>query len=174
MAWIMKNSAGATLPKRPEHYLTPEMQADITERLFPRYPTKRAVTLPALHMIQEKYGWVPYQAMEEIAALLEIQASEVADTASFYEMYHFEPKGKYVIWVCQSISCELMGEKPLMHAIEKKLGIEAGQTTLDGKFTLMHAECLGSCGTAPVALVNDKLHENLTIDNFSRLLDALP
>ncbi len=174
MAWIMKNSAGTKIPKRPEPYLTAQMQADLTNRVLPRYPTKRAATLPALHMVQEAHGWVPYQAMEEIAAFLEMAASDVADTASFYEMYHFEPKGKYVIWVCQSISCEIMGEKKLMHALEKKLGIEAGQTTPDGRFTLMHAECLGSCGTAPVALVNENLHENLTIDNFGKLLDGLP
>ncbi len=174
MAWIMKNSAGTKIPKRPEPYLTVEMQADLTSRVLPRYPTKRAATLPALHMVQEEHGWVPYQAMEEIAAFLDVAASDVADTASFYEMYHFEPKGKYVIWVCQSISCEIMGEKKLMHALEEKLGIQAGQTTPDGKFTLMHAECLGSCGTAPVALVNEKLHENLTIDNFGKLLDRLP
>ena len=174
MAWIVKNSAGATIERRPEPYLTDAIKARFEAEILPRYPTKRAATLPLLHAVQDETGWLPHQALEEIAAFLDLAASEVYDTASFYEMYFFKPKGKYLILLCQSISCELMGHNELMEKIEHKLGIGAGETTDDGRFTLMHAECLGSCGTAPCGLINDRLHENLTAENFERILDSLP
>lgn len=170
----MKNSAGATIDRRPEPYLDDTLKAELEKTVLPRYPSRRAACLPVLHALQDKYNWLPYQALEETAAFLGVAPSEIADTASFYEMYWTRPKGKYLIMVCQSISCELRGQGELMNRLEKKLGIQPGQTTPDGKFTLMHAECLGSCGTAPCALVNDKLHENLTVENLDRILDALP
>ena len=96
------------------------------------------------------------------------------DTATFYEDFWLKPKGKYLIGVCQSISCELLGQRQLMEKISDKLGISEGETTEDGRFTLITMECLGSCGTAPCALVNETLHENLTVENFEWMLDALP
>jgi NADH-quinone oxidoreductase subunit E len=174
MAWIMKNSAGATVERRPEPYLDEALKAEIEKTVLPRYPTRRAATLPVLHAIQDKYNWVPLQAIEETAEFLGLKASEVADTASFYEMYWTRPKGKYLIMVCQSLSCELLGHHALIEKVKAKLGIEVGQTSADGKFTLMHAECLGSCGTAPAALINDKLYESLTPENLEKVLDALP
>ena len=174
MAWITKNSGTAQITRRPEPYLTQEMMADIEANLLPRYPTRKAASLPVLHRIQDIAGWLPLQAIEEAAAFLKITPTELLDTASFYEMFFLQPKGKYLIWVCESISCELMGHDDVMHAIEKKLGIEAGQTTTDGKFTLMHAQCLGACGSAPCGMINDKLHENMTAGNVAALLDALP
>ena len=173
MAWIVKNSAGMTIDRRAEPYLDDAMKATLEAKVMVRYPSRRAGTLPVLHALQDKIGWLPMQAIEEAATFLGVAASEVLDTASFYEMFSLQPKGKYVIWACQSISCELMGHDEIMHKIESKLGIEPGQTTDDGKFTLMHAECLGSCGTAPCALVNEKLHENMTPETVDQILDAL-
>ena len=174
MAWITKNSAGTVVERRAEPYLDDALKAKLEAETLPRYPTRRAATLPVLHAIQEKHGWLPYQALEEAAAFLGLQPSEVTDTASFYEMFFLQPKGRHILWVCQSISCELMGQPELMHALEEKLGVEAGETTPDGRITLMHAECLGACGGGPCALVNDKLYENITLDNFERVIDALP
>jgi NADH-quinone oxidoreductase subunit E len=174
MAWIMKNSAGMKVEHRAEPYLDDALKAQIEKDILPRYPTRRAATPPVLHAIHDKHNWIPYQAIEETAAFLGLQPSEVLDTASFYEMYWTQPKGKYLVMVCQSISCELRGHEALLEKLEKKLGIEVGQTTPDGRFTLMHGECLGSCGTAPCALVNDTLHEDLTAENFEKVLDGLP
>ncbi len=175
MAWTMKNSAGAPAQEqRAEPYLTDEMKKEFEANLLPRYPTRRAATLPVLHALEDKYGWLPYQALEETAQFLGLTASEVGDTASFYEMFHLQPKGQYLIQVCQSISCELTGHEGIIGAIEKKLGIGLGETTKDGKFTLTHAECLGSCGSGPCCLINDKLYENLTTANIDQILDALP
>lgn len=174
MAWITKNSATMIVERRDEPYLDDAMKAALERDVLPNYPTKMAATLPVLHAVQDKHGWLPEQALEEIAAFLELSPSQVYDTASFYDMFYTRPKGRYLIYLCQSISCELMGQPALQEAICRKLGIEPNQTTDDGKFTLQPFECLGSCGTAPCALVNQKLHENLTIENFSKILDELP
>ncbi len=173
MAWITKNSAGIEIDRRDAPWLDDELKTTLERDVLPRYPNKRAASLPTLHAIQDKHGYLPYQALEEAAAFLEIATAELLDTATFYEEYFLQPHGKYVIWVCQSLSCEIMGQPALLEAIKTKLGIDEGETTPDGKFTLMHVECLGSCGTAPVALVNHKLHENITIENFERVLDGL-
>lgn len=173
MAWITKNSAGTQIDRRDQPYLTDELKQKLEAEVLTRYPTRRAATLPVLHALQEAHGWLPYQAIEEAAAFLGVEASETLDTATFYEEYWLKPHGKYVIWLCQSLSCELMGEGSLTDRVKKKLGIDVGETTEDGKFTLMKVECLGSCGTAPCALVNEKLHENLTIENFEQVLDSL-
>jgi NADH-quinone oxidoreductase subunit E len=150
------------------------MKMDLASTYFHRYPTKRAVLLPALHFIQHRYGWIPTQAMEELAEFLGLAPAEVLDTATFYEEYWLKPKGKYLIAVCRSLACELCGSIDLTRRLKAKLGIELGETTPNGKFTLVEYECLGSCGTAPCALCNDVLHENLTAENVDRVLDGLP
>jgi len=173
MAWITKNSAGMRVAHREVPYLTEDMRRKFETDILPRFPSKQAATLPALHEVQHAYGYIPYQAIEEVATFLEQDAATVLDTATFYEEFFLEPRGKYTVWVCQSLSCELMGQPDLLDAISQKLGIEPGETTDDGRITLMTVECLGSCGTAPVALVNERLHENVTRSNFESLLDEL-
>ena len=173
MAWIVENRR-TSYEKRTEPYLTDEMKAHLSAKYFPRYPTKRAVLLPALHYVQHAYNWIPMQAIEEVAAFLEISPAEALDTASFYEEYWLKPKGKYLIQVCRSLACELCGSKQLTAHCRKALGIEVGETTADGRFTLVELECLGSCGTAPVALVNEVLHENLTVEQLDKVLSELP
>jgi NADH-quinone oxidoreductase subunit E len=174
MAWIMKNSGGAVIERREGPYLDEAMKADLEARILPRYPTRRAAALPVLHALQDRYQWVPHQAIEEAAQFLGLQPAEVLDTASFYEMFWLRPKGKYLVMVCQSISCELCGHHGLLEALRAKLGIDPGQTTPDGKFTLADVECLGSCGTAPCALINETLYEDLTPQKLSGVLDKLP
>jgi NADH-quinone oxidoreductase subunit E len=174
MAWITENRRTAVIEKRSDPYLTDEIKAELSSRYFPRYPTKRAVLLPALHAIQHRYNWIPMQAMEELAEFLELSPAEVLDTASFYEEYWLKPKGKYLIQVCRSLSCEICDSKKLTEHCSQKYGVELGETTADGRFTLVELECLGACGTAPVALVNEVLYEELTTDNFDRILESLP
>ena len=174
MAWIVENRRTQVVEKRPERYLTDDMKIDLATKYFPRYPTKRAVLLPALHAVQHQYGWIPTQALEEVGAFLELPPAEVLDTATFYEEYWLKPKGKYLIAVCRSLSCEICGSNEVTARLKAKLGIELGETTRDGKFTLVEYECLGSCGTAPAALCNDVLHEDITPDSIAALLDRLP
>lgn len=173
MAWITKNSGQMQIDRREQPYLTDQMKQHFEDQIIPRYPTRQAATIPLLHELQEAYNWLPYQAMEEAAAFLGLPASAVLDTATFYEEFFLQPRGKYTIWVCQSISCEIMGNQKLVAKLSDTLGIAPGETTDDGKFTLMNVECIGACGGAPCALVNYKLHENLTVDNVEQIIAGL-
>lgn len=174
MAWIVENRRQRTFEARNEPYLTDALKQRLADKYFPRYPTKRAVLLPALHAVQHEYNWLPMQALEEIATFLELSPAEVLDTATFYEEYWLKPKGKYLIQVCRSLSCEICDSDELTNTCRKRLGIEVGETTADGRFTLVELECLGACGTAPVALVNEALHEELTVDKLNEIIDGLP
>lgn len=172
MAWIVKDSANTQIERRPEPYLTDELKAHFAHEILPRYATKRAALLPVCHEVQHKYGWLPAQALEEIAAFLEIAAVEVLDTVTFYEEFLLKPAGKYMVQICRSIACELCGQKDLSKKCQKKLGIVPGETTDDGKFTLVELECLGACELAPCMLVNEQLHGPLTWEKLEAALDA--
>lgn len=173
MAWIAEDRRQEQVTKG-EPLLTEEMKTHLREKYFPRYPTKRAVLLPALHHVQHEYGWIPTQALQEIAEFLELAPAEVLDTASFYEEYWLKPKGKYLIQVCRSLSCEICDSRKLTDHVMKKYGIDVGETSADGRFTLVELECLGACGTAPVAGINDTLHEELTVEKLQQIIDGLP
>jgi NADH-quinone oxidoreductase E subunit len=174
MAWITENRRTATVERRAEPYLTEELKRSLEAKYFHRFPTKRAALLPVLHAVQHEYNWIPTQAMEEIADFLGLAPAEVLDTATFYEEYWLRPKGKYLIQVCRSLSCEVCGSNELTSFCKSKLGIELGETTPDGTFTLVELECLGACGTAPVALVNEVLHEELTVEKLGQIVAQLP
>lgn len=174
MAWIVKPSATMKIERRSAPYLTEEMKADYRANLLPKYETKLGALVPILHDIQHAHHYIPHQAMEEIAAFLEITPAEVLDTVSFYEEFHTEPVGKYVIGICQSIACEVCGHQKILDHVREKLGIEPHETTEDGKFTLLAMECLGSCDTAPVALVNEDLHEGLSVESLDEIISKLP
>ncbi|MHC4976531.1 MAG: NADH-quinone oxidoreductase subunit NuoE [Planctomycetota bacterium] len=171
MAWTSKPSSTIEIERRAEPYLTESMREAITREILPRYEQARGALLAALHMVQDEHGWLPAQALEEIAEFLELAPGDVLDTASFYEEYWLKPKGRHVIGVCRSIACEFCDHQVVTDACREKLGIELGQTSKDGEFTLVELECLGSCGTAPVALVDHTLHENLTPDKMRRVID---
>ncbi len=171
MAWITKDSAGATVERRDTPYLTDAMKRELTERILPRYEDKKGALLPALHMIQHAEGWIPGQALMEIAEFFGIAPADVLDTASFYEEFWLNPKGRHTIAVCRSIACEFCGHQAVTDACRRKLEIEPGETTDDEQFTLVELECLGSCGTAPVALIDETLHENLTPERMEQLID---
>jgi NADH-quinone oxidoreductase subunit E len=134
--------------------LTEELR-DKIRAYIPRYPSKRAVTLPALHIVHEHFRCVPYRAMAEIAELLEIAPAEVHDTMSFYGFFPQAPIGDVRVWVCRSLSCMLRGGDELLEHACHRLEIEPGQTTKDGKLTVEFAECLGICDYAPAALADD-------------------
>lgn len=146
---------------------------------FPRYETKRAVLLPALHIVQNTLGHISWQAMVEIAKLLEIQPSEVFDTVSFYTHFWTYPKGEKVITACRSISCELMGGTGVLDELKRVLGVEEHGTTSDGRYSLVTEECLAGCDHAPCLLINEKLHKRVKAENVETILadpenDRLP
>jgi len=143
--------------------------------LFPKYPNKRAVTLPALHLVHDTYRAVSKEAIVEIADLLELHPSEVHDTMTFYNFFKDEknPLGKHRVWFCRSISCALRGGEELFEQVCNKYHVHPGEKSGDGKFTVEFAECLGACEGAPCILVNDECHMDMTVESTSKLIDKL-
>lgn len=140
-------------------------------RLREEYPDGQSALLAALSLAQEDYGgWLPEQALDEVAEAMALPVTRVASTATFYTMLHGPSVGRHVIQVCRSVSCFLLGADSLMRHLCDKLGIGLGETTKDGAFTLLEVECLGSCGTAPVIRVGDRLYENLTAEKVDEIL----
>jgi NADH-quinone oxidoreductase subunit E len=135
--------------------------------------TKRSALIPVLREIQNEYGYLSAQSMEEAATMLGISPSSVQNVATFYTMFFTEPAGKHIVWVCRTLSCALRGAEHVEHYMCEKLGIKTGETTPDGKITLMEAECLASCGTAPVMLVDNTLEENLTKARVDQVIQEL-
>ena len=138
-----------------------------------RYPRPRSATIPLLHLAQQQSGYVTNEAMRHIGELVGCTSAEVLGTATFYEMFKFEPVGKYLINICQTMSCALMGGDELMHHAEHHLGIKAGSTTADGLFTLEHAECQAACTEAPTLQVNYRYRFRVTPETFDSLVDDL-
>ena len=137
---------------------------------FDRYETKRAVLLPALHVVQDALGYVPWQAMAEVAELLEIHPSDVIDTISFYTHFWTHPKGEKVITACRSLSCEIMGGAEVLNKLKSQLGIGEHETTSDGKYSLVTEECLAGCDYAPCLLINEKLHKCVKPGDIEKIL----
>ena len=138
-----------------------------------RYPRPKSALIPILHLAQEEHGHVTRQAMVEIAALLDLTPAEVYGTASFYEMFKFEPVGRYCINICTNISCQLLGAWELLEHAERRLGITAGATTDDGMFTIEDVECIAACTEAPALQVNYRYRYRVTHAEFDRLVDEL-
>lgn len=156
-----------------ERVLTDEMVAEI-KAFIPRYPSKQAVTLPALHVVNEKLRYVPLAAVVEIAELLELAPAEVQDTLSFYGYFKQDhPHGKTRAWVCRSISCALRGGEEVLAHMCHKAGIKPGQTTPDGRLTIEYAECLGACEYAPCMLAGEELHKDLTPEKADEFLKSV-
>ena len=143
------------------------------ESLKKVYETHQSALIPALHVAQADQGWLSEETQREVAQLLGLTPQSVRQVVTFYTMFHQKPVGRHMIQVCRNLSCSLLGGQRLQKQIQEKLGIEDGETTQDGRFTYVSVECLGSCGTAPVLMVNDRYHENVTPLEVDRLLEEL-
>jgi len=148
---------------------TPENKRKFDE-LLTRYPVKRSALMPTLALAQEQEGWLHGEAMEYVASLLGLSPAQVHDTASYYTMFAFEPQGKTLIEMCTTLSCTLNGAEGLLQSTCQKLGIEPGQTTGDGKFTVKRVECLAACGGAPAVQINGEWLEHATEADLGRVL----
>ena len=144
------------------------------DALVAKYPEPKAALLPVLWEVQKTKGWIPLEAEDWIARRLGVSAAHVHGCVTFYTMYKQKPSVKYHIQLCTTLSCMLRGSDELLAHLEKKLGIKEGETTADGKFSIVRVECLGSCGTAPMFQLNDTFHENLSLEKVDRLLESLP
>ncbi len=141
--------------------------------LATRYPVSRSAVLPALHIAQQEEGYITQEGLQAVAEVLNLTVDDVESVATFYTMYYQQPMGKKVIKVCNSISCYLRNCDALIEHMEQHLGIQRGETTPDGNFTLLTVECLASCGTAPVLQVNDEFVENVTPEKADQLIEDL-
>ncbi len=152
--------------------LSDKARAEI-QQLKARYPHPNSALLPALALAQEETGWLSPEALEEVAEAMGLSPAQVGSVASFYTMFNRRPVGRYLVQVCTNISCSLLGAEHIVEHLKRRLGIEVGQTTSDGLFTLVEVECLGSCGTAPMMQVNDVYYENLTEERVDQILEEL-
>jgi NADH-quinone oxidoreductase subunit E len=150
-----------------------EENVRLAREIIGRYPKARSATIPLLHLAQEQDGYVTNEAMSHIGELVGASSAEVFGTASFYEMFKFEPVGKYLINICGTMSCALLGAEELMHHAEERLGINMGSTTADGKITLERAECQAACTEAPCLQVNYRYRYRVTPDQLDSLIDDL-
>jgi NADH-quinone oxidoreductase subunit E len=142
-------------------------------RLQGLYPDPRAALLPALHLAQETFGYVSEEVEEYIAGLFSLSPAHVHEVVTFYTMYFRQPRGRHVVAVCHNLSCHLAGAEGILGHLRRRLGIEPGETTEDGRVTLLAVECLCACELAPMLQVDDRYEGNLTPDAVDRLLDGL-
>ena len=150
---------------QPGFRVPPSLEAEIDE-LITHYPQKRSATMMMLHAMQEHFGYISRQAVEWIAARLELQPINVYELVSFYPMFYAKPVGKYHFRICRTLSCALGGSYQVHEHLCRKLGLDplahGPQTTKDGRFTVEFVECLAGCGTAPVVMCNGDYHEAVT------------
>jgi len=158
----------------PVSVLSEDLRQKILAYL-PRYPSKQAVTLPALHVVQDALRCVPLEAVREIADLLDLSPAEVADTMTFYGFFRPEdkPLGKTRLWVCRGLACALRGGEELLSDLCQRLNVRPGQTSADGKVTVEFAECIGVCEGAPAVLIDDAGRGDVTPDRVDALLAEL-
>jgi NADH-quinone oxidoreductase subunit E len=150
-----------------------DVNVSVAKEIIGRYPRPKSALIPILHLAQEQEGWVSTEAMAHIAELLDITPAEVYGTATFYEMFKFEPVGTYCINICSNISCQLLGAWELLEHAEHSLGIKTGGTTGDGMFTLEDVECIAACTEAPALQVNYRYRYRVTHAEFDQLIDDL-
>jgi len=138
-----------------------------------RYPKKDAAMLPVLYLAQREFGYLSPEAIEYVAELMDVSPARVYGVVTFYTMLNMKPIGKYHIQVCRTLPCALVGAEKITTLLKSKLGLQAGETTPDGKFTLSEVECLASCGTGPMMQINDDYYENLSKEKVEEILKNL-
>ena len=137
------------------------------------YPERKSAVMPALHLAQDRHGWLPPEALREIADALDLTPAYVHAVASFYDMYRLEPTGRHEIAVCTNVSCALVGAQAVVESFEETLAISAGETTEDGQFTLRSFECLGGCGWAPVVAVDWRYWHHVKPEDVPEIVEGL-
>jgi NADH-quinone oxidoreductase E subunit len=147
---------------------------DEVQQIKAQYPMEHSAVLPALRLAQERHdGWLPPEALVEVADALDMTAAQVEAVASFYDMFHLEPVGKHLVEVCTNLSCALVGAQQVLEAFERELGVHPGETTEDGEFTLRAVECAGGCGWAVVVAVDDRHRFNVKPEDAAQIVEEV-
>lgn len=164
------------MTEQPANFAFDAANAEKARKIIARYPAGRqaSAVLPLLDMAQRQAGgWLPRAAMDHVAGVLEMAPIRVYEVATFYSMFNLKPVGKHHVQICRTTPCWLRGSDALRKVCETKLGVGLKQVTEDGLFSISEVECLGACCNAPMVQINDDFYEDLTPENFGRLLDAL-
>ncbi|HZQ66300.1 MAG TPA: NAD(P)H-dependent oxidoreductase subunit E [Gaiellaceae bacterium] len=144
------------------------------EEVAAGYPEPRSAILPALRLAQERHGgWLPVEALREVAETLELTPAYCQAVASFYDMFHLEPVGRHMVEICTNLSCALVGAQRVVEAFESALGVKAGETTEDGEITFRVVECLGGCGYAPVVAVDNRYRHNFGPEDAKAIVEEI-
>jgi NADH-quinone oxidoreductase subunit E len=151
--------------------LSPEERQEIEAEL-PHYPNKQAVCIDAMKIVQRHRGWVSDESIRDIADFLDISADDLDGVATFYNLIYRKPVGRHVILLCNSVSCWIMGYDRLRERLCQRLQIQLGETTADGRFTLLPIVCLGTCDHAPALMIDNHLHSDLSPDSAEQLLES--
>jgi NADH-quinone oxidoreductase subunit E len=146
---------------------------DEIQEIAARYPVRRSAVMPALHLAQERFGWLPPEALRDVAEALDLTPAYVQAVASFYDMYHLEPVGRHMVEVCTNISCALVGAQQVLETFEEELGISSGETTEDGTITLRTLECAGGCGWGTVVSVDHRYREPVRPGDVAGIVQEL-
>ncbi|MHC4941471.1 MAG: NADH-quinone oxidoreductase subunit NuoE [Planctomycetota bacterium] len=141
------------------------------EALFGHYPRKSAALVPALHLVQDRYGYISDDSIDQVSEILEVPPAEILGTLSFYTMFRREPSGRFHVNICKNLSCTLTGARDFLSYLEEKLDVKVGETTEDGLFTLGEVECLGACTEAPVMEIDGDYFFRLTPEKMEQILD---
>jgi NADH-quinone oxidoreductase E subunit len=164
--------AVAPIPEMEEVRFDGDMERAV-KALLKRYPTRQAALLPVLWLCQERWGWISAGVMRAVAERLQLAPAFVEGVVTFYTMYQRQPPGRYLLQVCTTLSCQLCGTGGLVEHLKDKLGIDFGETTADGRFTLVDVQCLGACGEGPVIQINNDYYTRLDVEQLDQLLDRL-
>jgi NADH-quinone oxidoreductase subunit E len=146
---------------------------DEIQTIAAQYPQRRSAVMPALRLAQEKYGWLPPDAFREVADALDVTPAYCKAIASFYDMFHLEQVGRHMIEVCTNVSCALVGAQQVLETFEGELGIQAGETSEDGEFTLRTVECAGGCGWGTVVSVDHRYREPVRPEDVQAIVEEL-
>jgi NADH-quinone oxidoreductase subunit E len=140
------------------------------KKILARYPAKRGSVIPILQDVQEKFGYLSEEAVEEMERLMGVSANEIYGVATFYSQFRFSPPGKHTIRVCEGTACHVRGGQQILREVEQRLSIKAGEMTADGEFGLERVACLGCCALAPVVVVDGKVHAEMTVKKIPSIL----
>jgi NADH-quinone oxidoreductase subunit E len=151
----------------------PRDLATKVEAIAHRYPDRQSLTLPALRFAQEEHGWLPPEALREVAEVLDLTPAYCHAVASFYDMFHLQPVGRHMVEICTNLSCALVGAQRVVEAFEEALGLQAGETTEDGEITFRAVECLGGCGYAPVVAVDSRYRHFVKPEDAAGIVEEI-
>ncbi len=143
------------------------------QKVAKQYPDSRSAVLPALRIAQEEYGWLPREALEQVADALDLTPAYCLSIASFYDLFHLEPVGRHLVEVCTNVCCGLVNAQRVLEAFESELGIGPGETTADGEVTLRAVECLGGCSTPTVVAVDHRYRQSVTPETVPAIVEEL-